>query len=243
MEEAKSAQAAGAGRKTIAVMQPYFFPYAGYFRLFSQVDEFVILDCVQFPRRGRVHRTELPGTGSDPDWLTLPLARQSREVLIRDLAFANDARKQFDRRLARVPGLRSSNSEEAQRILDYLHQPLHGVVDYLEAGLQLVTQVLGISKPVRRSSSLELPASLRGQDRMLAITKALGASVYLNSPGGRSLYSAGHFSDAGVELQFLPDYQGRHFHLLPDLLGGQSELIAEELRTLAHHDCSGGSAR
>ena len=41
-------------------MQPYLFPYAGYFRLLSQVDEFVIYDCVQFPRRGRVHRTEVP---------------------------------------------------------------------------------------------------------------------------------------------------------------------------------------
>ena len=43
--------------KRIAVMQPYFFPYLGYFRLFSQADEFVIYDCVQMPRRGRVHRT------------------------------------------------------------------------------------------------------------------------------------------------------------------------------------------
>jgi hypothetical protein len=45
----------------IAVMQPYFFPYAGYFRLLQAADHFVLLDCVQFPRRGRVHRTQVPG--------------------------------------------------------------------------------------------------------------------------------------------------------------------------------------
>ena len=38
----------------LGIMQPYFFPYAGYFRLFAHVDEFVIFDCVQFRRRGRM---------------------------------------------------------------------------------------------------------------------------------------------------------------------------------------------
>ena len=47
--------------KGVALMQPYFFPYAGYFRLFAAVDTFIIYDCVQFPRRGRVHRVEVPG--------------------------------------------------------------------------------------------------------------------------------------------------------------------------------------
>ena len=57
---------------TIAVMQPYFVPYAGYFRLFAATDLFVIYDCVQFPRRGWVHRNQLPGANGQPNWLTLP---------------------------------------------------------------------------------------------------------------------------------------------------------------------------
>src|SRR5215472_19045850 len=84
--------------KRVAVMQPYFFPYAGYFRLFSHVDEFIILDCVQFPRRGRVHRSEVPAPTGASEWLTLPLARQPRDVLIKHLAFASGAREQFGRR-------------------------------------------------------------------------------------------------------------------------------------------------
>src|SRR5689334_2859030 len=70
---------------TVAVMQPYFFPYAGYFRLFAQVDEFISFDCVQFRRRGRIHRTEVPGPGGSLQWLTLPLAYAPRETLIRDV--------------------------------------------------------------------------------------------------------------------------------------------------------------
>ena len=51
-------------------MQPYFFPYVGYFGLLAHVDEFVIFDCVQFPRRGRVHRTEVtPASDGEQRWL------------------------------------------------------------------------------------------------------------------------------------------------------------------------------
>ena len=89
------------GGKRVAVMQPYFFPYAGYFRLLDVVDHFVVFDCVQFPRRGRVHRTQVPGPTGGVEWLTLPLASMPREVLIRDLAFAPAARARLDDRLSR----------------------------------------------------------------------------------------------------------------------------------------------
>jgi hypothetical protein len=42
---------------TVAVMQPYFLPYPGYFRLFAAADQVALFDCVQFPRRGWVHRS------------------------------------------------------------------------------------------------------------------------------------------------------------------------------------------
>ena len=54
-------------------MQPYFVPYAGYFRLFAAADVFVAYDCVQFPRRGWVHRNRLPTATGMSDWLTLPV--------------------------------------------------------------------------------------------------------------------------------------------------------------------------
>src|ERR1035437_8840548 len=97
-------------------MQPYFFPYAGYFRLFAVADVFVIFDCVQFPRRGRVHRTEVRGPLGTPEWLTLPLAYHSRDVLIRDLEFAPNARDRFDQRLARLPWLLTAAAPQAERV-------------------------------------------------------------------------------------------------------------------------------
>src|SRR5436190_8297403 len=88
---------------TVAIMQPYFFPYAGYFRLFAASDLFVIYDCVQFPRRGWVHRNKLLDAAGNAEWLTLPLVPAPRDVLIRDLQFPPDAAAEFARRLRRFP--------------------------------------------------------------------------------------------------------------------------------------------
>ncbi len=95
---------------TVAIMQPYFIPYAGYFRLFAASDLFVIYDCVQFPRRGWVHRNKMPGADGRECWLTLPLAKMPRDVRIRDLSFSADAAAILRERMRRIPLLASSQA-------------------------------------------------------------------------------------------------------------------------------------
>lgn len=218
--------------KRIAVMQPYFFPYAGYFRLFGQVDEFVMLDCVQFPRTGRVHRSEIDHDRVGPRWLTLPLARQARNTLIRDLQFAEGARAELDRRLAVLPGLARPGNPAAERLREHLHSPLGGVVDFLGQGLRLCCDLFGLDTPIVHSSQLDTPGHLRGQQRILSICQARGATHYLNAPGGRDLYAPEAFEQAGIRLEFLPPYLGPHAHLLPSLLRDGAGPIAEELARL-----------
>src|SRR5215207_8721062 len=96
---------------TVAIMQPYFIPYAGYFRLFAASDLFVIYDCVQFPRRGWVHRNRLPDATGQESWLTLPLAKAPRDVRIRDLRFSADADQILADRMRRIPLLAGRQSE------------------------------------------------------------------------------------------------------------------------------------
>lgn len=211
-------------------MQPYFFPYAGYFRLLAQADEFVILDSVQHPRRGRVHRTEIPGTAGELEWLTLPLTKQSRDTMIADLAFAPDARTTFDDRLARHDWISSASGPAAASVREYLYLDLDNVVDYLETGLRLCARLLGIETTFRRSSTVDIDPSLRGQQRVLAISTALEATEYLNAPGGRELYESEPFACADVALRFLPPYEGRHRSLLYSLLSvDPSQIRAEDL--------------
>jgi hypothetical protein len=204
--------------KTIAIMQPYFFPYAGYYRLFAQADEFILFDTAQFIRRGRIHRCEVPGPGGIAEWLTLPLLAQPQQVLIGDLRFAPEAREKMDQRIARLPWIRTAGGPNADRIRAFLQAPLEDVTDYLEQGLRMVLDILGVPAVIRRSSTLPVPADLKGPERIIALCRAVGATRYLNSPGGRHLYEPTVFAEAGIKLDFLPDYTGPHAHMIPALM-------------------------
>lgn len=205
--------------RTVAIMQPYFFPYAGYFRLMAQADHFVIFDCVQFPRRGYVHRNRLPsGPDANLRWLTLPLAKAPRETLIADLRFSDDAQYEWSQRLAEHPTLKELPVRDP-KLAELLNSVSNdgNVVDYLEATLTITCERLGLKTYISRSSELKIGEHLRGEDRIIAIAKQVGADIYLNSPGGRHLYDNDRMAQAGIALKFLNDYQGAMHSVLYDL--------------------------
>jgi hypothetical protein len=223
--------AAGGGpcAGSVAVMQPYFFPYAGYFRLFAAAEIFVIFDDVQFPRRGRVHRCEVPGATGAPEWLTLPLARQPRDTAIADLAFAAGARATFDRRLQRLAWLGAARGRWAERVRAHLGGPLDGVLDFLEAGLLLAAEALDLRPRFVRSSALGIDGALRGADRVMAIVQALNGRNYVNAPGGRALYRAEDFERRGIALHFLAPYPGPGGSILPALVAGEVDALRADV--------------
>ena len=199
-------------------MQPYFFPYPRYFRLFVEADEFIIDDDAQFPKRGRVHRTQTTGPAGEVEWLTLPLHPQSRETRIRDCRFADGARAIFDKHLRHFTWIASANGPAANHIREYLNAPLSAFLDYVESGLRLVVDLLGVDTVITRSSALGLDPALRAQRRVIAALNAAGASRYVNLPGGRVLYEPQEFARHGIELRFLPLYEGPHREMLRALM-------------------------
>ena len=212
---------------TVAIMQPYFLPYTGYFRLFAASDLFVIYDCVQFPRRGWVHRNRLVDASGAVRWLTLPLERAPQNVLIRDLRFPPNAGRLLAERLRRFPCVAAA-PEAAGPILAALREVRESPLDYIERLLERTVTYFGIPWNVIRSSSLDVPAGLHGQDRILEIARRLGAGRYVNSYGGRHLYDPASFADAGIELHFLPDYAGPNVSILSRILQeDRNDLVRE----------------
>lgn len=208
-------------------MQPYFMPYAGYFRLFAATDLFVIYDCVQFPRRGWVHRNRLPDANGSLEWLTLPLAKAPQEVLIHDLRFREDAGARLREQMRRFPAL-SGKALEAP-VVRAIAPSETMLVDYLERLLKKCCEELQLPFRVTRSSKLHIDRGIRGEDRILAIVKALGAKRYINAPGGRSLYDSDNFARNEVELQFLSDYEGSDASVLHRLLTEDPAAVSAEI--------------
>ena len=211
--ESKQGMGAPGQQKTVAIMQPYFLPYAGYFRLFASSDLFVIYDCVQFPRRGWVHRNRLPDALGREVWLTLRLKKAPADVLIRNLQFSPDAAQSMAEQLRRFPAF-AGLSPEAASIKEALLEVRGTPVDYIERLLHRVSAYLGLPWNVVRSSSLDIPPTLRGEARILELVRRTGGGEYVNAPGGRELYSEDAFRQAGVALRFLPSYPGSKLSIL-----------------------------
>lgn len=217
---------------TVAIMQPYFIPYAGYFRLFATADLFVIYDCVQFPRRGWVHRNRLPDRNSAPRWLTLPLAKASRDVAIKDLAFAPNAEEKLADEMRRFPSL-EIKTDPPPPLLSALKDVQGTPVDYVIRLLELTCRELGLPFRTVRSSTLGIDPSLRGQDRIIGIAHSVGATTYVNPPGGRELYAPKIFAAQDIALRFLPDYRGPSWSILHRLLTEDTNQLRQDIRRQA----------
>ena len=213
---------------SIAIMQPYFLPYAGYFRLIAQTDLFVIYDCVQFPRRGWVHRNKLVDTRGMEEWLTLPLKHAPQDSLIADLAFADEAANELAERLRPFPV--ASRAGAHGRLLERVRRVEGRPVDYIAGLLKAACDIMGLRWNVVYSSSLAVPAEIRGQARILAIAQRLGATRYLNAPGGRDLYDTRAFADAGLELEFLDPWGGAGGSILQRLSDDDLPTLSRQVR-------------
>lgn len=214
-----------------AVMQPYFVPYLGYFRLIERVDVFVAFDCVQFPRRGWVHRNRLHDANETLAWLTLPIHRCPRETRIDDLVFDQEAQGWWQSAQRRFPALREPSAQSA---ISLVGLPREGgpVGDFLIEQLERMKDAFAIQTPIVRSSTFNLSADLRGTERVIEICRQVGATRYLNAPGGRNLYDPLDFRQAGVELDFLDDWHGSPASVLERLILEGAESLASDLRRL-----------
>lgn len=209
----------------VAVMQPYFYPYMGYFRLIAAVDIFVLFDCVQFPRRGRVHRSEVPDGRGGTCWLTLPLAPSARDSTIEELRFPPEAEWHFAGRRKALVWLSGLPAPVAAA----LDGPFDRPIDYLERNLRAVAAYLQLPTRFARSSTLHLSPDLRKGARVRAAARALGATHYLNAPGGRDLYDPESFQTEGLELEFLAPYEGPYLHMLHALATVPRSILADDV--------------
>jgi hypothetical protein len=189
----------------IAVMQPYLFPYIGYFQLISAVDKFVVHDDVQWIKGGWINRNRVLRNGS-VQYMTLPVRKGSSLATIKDRELAPDA----DREMARVRRSIAQSYAKApfcgavialiDRCFAYRDR---NIAAFVTNALRQCCDYLDIKTPILMSSALAKRPDLQGQERVLDIAAVLGASDYVNPIGGTGLYEATAFAARGIQLDFL----------------------------------------
>ena len=198
--QAPGAQTAG---RTVAIMQPYFLPYIGYYQLIAAADLFVVYDTIKYTKSGWINRNRLLRNG-EPAVFTLPLRHGADHLDICERELAPTFRA--DTLLNQVRGAyrRAPYYEPTVHLLEeMLRTDEVNLFGFLERSLATVCRYLGIPTETRRSSEVELETGLHAQDRVIAICRATGAAVYINPPGGVELYSAFAFAAQNIALRFL----------------------------------------
>lgn len=191
------------GERKVAIMQPYLFPYIGYFQLITAVDVFVLYDNIEYTKKGWINRNRLLQNGTDV-LFSVPLkkAPDHWKVCERELADNFDAGKllrQFEGAYRRA-----SQFQATFILLDtVLRYPERNLFGFLHHALLQTCQHLGITTEIQVSSSLPIDHSLKAQDKVLALCAATGVSTYLNAIGGQALYDHANFAQHLITLQFL----------------------------------------
>lgn len=188
----------------LAIMQPYFLPYIGYFQLLKAVDKFVVYDDVNFITRGWINRNNILISGK-PHLFTIPLTDASQNKLIHEVHVSSDGqwRKKFLKTISQsyqkapfystvFPLIEKITYFEAEKISELAIHALIEIRDYLALTTEIVP-----------TSSVYNNSQLKGPQRILDICKQEGAESYINPSGGKELYSQEQFERENIQLHFI----------------------------------------
>jgi hypothetical protein len=188
----------------LAIMQPYFAPYLGYFQLMAAVDRFVLLDDVNFINRGWINRNRIL-VGGREHMITIPLRGASQNLRINEIELDDQApwRAKLARTLEQAYRKAPYFEETMPLLRAQLACPDSGLAPFLRASLASFHAWLELPCRLVDSAAAYGNESLKGAERIMDICRREGAAVYINPPGGRELYDAAAFAAQGTELRFL----------------------------------------
>ena len=188
----------------IGIMQPYFFPYIGYFQLINAVDKFIIYDDVNYIKQGWINRNRIL-IGGKPSYIVVPVKHATSFKRINEISIdysSNWIKKVID-------SIRFNYSKTPHfsivfpQLENLLLKKYDAISELSTASIAMVLEYLGLNTLMVQSSGLYKNADLNGPARVLDICKKENATDYFNAINGISLYSYETFKKENIELKFL----------------------------------------
>ncbi|MDD9943076.1 MAG: WbqC family protein [Myxococcales bacterium] len=208
----------------LGLMQPYFFPYAQQFRHIAQCDLWVVFDTVRYRRRTWTTRNRILNRDKGWAYVGVPMERRATHFRLSQAPIVADP-SPLGGLLERLRVYQGAPFYEPTRdlVTRILSDPEPTIAGFNTHCLRALCEYLGVRTRVVRLSELDLPLPAEAEPDMwaLLISRALGASVYSNAPGGRSLYRPEPYREAGLSLEFYAPRELRYdtgsFDFQPDL--------------------------
>ena len=189
----------------LAIMQPYFFPYIGYYQLMNAVDEFVVYDNIEFTKKGWINRNRILLNGKD-EYLTLPLKKGPDHLHIDKRTLADSWPMDKKKILNRITESyrKAPNYNNVYPVIENcMNYEDNNLFSFIFNSLNITKEYVGIPTRLVISSTVGVDHSLKAQEKVIAICKARKAAIYLNPAGGMQLYNQAVFNDQGMRLHFL----------------------------------------
>ena len=201
----------------LAIMQPYFFPYVGYFDLINNVDKWIVYDTVQYIQHGWINRNRILHPNSGWQYITVPLNKKSfadsYRTAIKDIEISDNTDwiskiiRQLDHYRKKSP---------------YYHETIDLIEECLNSESQFIStlDVMTLDKVCGRLNirfdheyfsemDIELDPQLPAQQKVIRICQELGVTEYVNLSGGKELYDGEEFDRNDIKLVFrsIPDFE------------------------------------
>jgi hypothetical protein len=189
---------------TIAIMQPYIFPYVGYFQLINAVDKFIIYDDVNFINKGWINRNRILVSGQ-AHLFTIPLKDASQNKLINEveLSQVEPWRKKLLKTIQQSYQKAPNYFTVFPIIEEIVNYQTNSIGELAMYGLDRICKYIGINTEIVPTSSIYSNSDFKAQERILDICTREKASHYINPTGGMELYSREKFQEAGIKLNFI----------------------------------------
>lgn len=185
-------------------MQPYIFPYIGYFQLINAVGKFVIYDDVNFIKRGWIHRNNILVNNS-ANMFSVPLSKPSQNSLINEVELGDW--KPWKEKFLKTTEQNYKKAPYFEAVFSLIERTFSGDETHIGKlalrSIQEVCNYLAISTEIETSSDIYENSELKGQERILDICLKEKAEHYINPTGGRELYDKNLFAENGVTLNFI----------------------------------------
>jgi hypothetical protein len=189
----------------LGIMQPYFFPYLGYYSLIKHTDQWIVFDEVQYIRHGWIERNRILKPGEGWQYIGVPLQKHERETKIKNIRLRDeDWRGKIFRQLEHYR--KAPFYQQTMDVIEKCFQINTDNLTQLNAHILKTTcEYLDILFNYQIFSEMDLniePVHDAGE-WALNISKAIGATHYINPPGGVELFDKEKFNLAKIELRFL----------------------------------------
>lgn len=189
----------------LGIMQPYFFPYIGYWQLLNYVDTYVVYDDIEYTKKGWINRNRFLSNGKATVF-SIPIKKDSDHLFVKDRyvadSFYNDRRKilrKIEGSYRKAPFF-NDVYPFIEEVFDFKDNNLFA---YVFNSIVKVKEYLGIDTEIFISSKVNDFTGFKGADKVLNICKFLNSSHYINPIGGLGLYDKDEFVQQGINLNFL----------------------------------------